>query len=311
LHFEVASYHDRLAKHWPAQEERLAVPDFQAQLWAAGQLASADAALQLLHGRAARSHHEKESATAPAPWPEFSEYSCLSCHQRLQPVDENQTLRLSQNRSIAAGQPEWNPWFLVLPLQKASTDESDSLPASFAAWGTLRTRMKPLLATNAQDIEGSTDSVRRQLFTDFGYLANAGLRYSPPVFSQNDLVQAIRAAAPRAESWESLCQVFLALQAADREYQDTLRRTAPHMTAGLSIKLVIPAAMTEWRRNLESIRWSLAYSKGTDVPRALLLGLNADDLPNDDVLPPAFQPMTLDKIRDLAIRLAEQLAGRD
>lgn len=251
----------------------------------------------------------EDPLSAQSPWPELSEYSCLSCHQRLGRAHENQALRL-RNRKSRAGQPEWNPWFLVLPLQTASEGSSDSLPASFAAWGTLRTKMEPLMASNAQEVESSTEFVRRQLFTDFGFLANAGMWHSPPTFSQNDLIHAIRLTALRAESWESLCQIFLALQAAGRNQQDMLRRSAAHVTTNPARQPIFPPAMTEWHQNLESMRWSLAFIKGTDIPRALLQPTKSDGLPDDDVLPGAVRPMTLIEIRDLAVQLAEQLAAQ-
>lgn len=308
LRFEATSYHDRLAKHWPAHEERFAIPDFQAQLWAAGQLASADAALHLLHGRAARSHRVSESGAnaSRSPWPEFSEYSCLSCHQRLRPEADNRALRL---RAQPASQPEWNPWFLVLPLERSSAGSGESLPAAFAAWGTLRTRLQPVLTTNAKDVESSTEFVRRQLFNDFGFLTTAGGWQAPPTFSQDDLIHTIRATAPKAESWESLCQIFLALQAAQRGFQDHHHRSAMRIKMNPALPRKNPLNMSDWHRNLESIRWSLAFSKGTDVPRALSRTAKPDDPPHDDVLPGDLRPMTLVEIRDLAVQLADQLAA--
>jgi hypothetical protein len=53
--------------------------DFIARVWAAGQVASAKAALDLLKYRAERSEKNE------APWPEFAEYRCFACHASLTP----------------------------------------------------------------------------------------------------------------------------------------------------------------------------------------------------------------------------------
>ena len=59
--------------HWD-EKERNAAADFPALAWAVGQLATTKAALELLRRRA---------ACGISPWPEFSEFSCFSCHHEL------------------------------------------------------------------------------------------------------------------------------------------------------------------------------------------------------------------------------------
>ncbi len=74
LKFEMADYHGRLVHHWSDVKDRQRQPDFAARLWAAGQVASAQASLRLLEARA---------RTPAAPWPEFAESDCFACHHRL------------------------------------------------------------------------------------------------------------------------------------------------------------------------------------------------------------------------------------
>jgi hypothetical protein len=71
LYFDMAIYHEVLPKHWrdPDQHQE----NFRAQLWLAGQIASADAELELLESRACKS-------LPVSTWPELSNYRCNSCH---------------------------------------------------------------------------------------------------------------------------------------------------------------------------------------------------------------------------------------
>ena len=71
LMFEFGAFLANLPKHWTEKDQR---PDFEARVWLVGQVASADAALDLLIGRAA----------SQRAWPEFAEFDCYACHQNLE-----------------------------------------------------------------------------------------------------------------------------------------------------------------------------------------------------------------------------------
>jgi uncharacterized CHY-type Zn-finger protein len=102
LAFEYTSYHFRpdYRQHWM---ERTPQPDFEVRAWVCGQAATLRAATELLQQRA-----ERAVANHPrAVWPEFSGYSCFSCHQKI--GAEN----LQQGTSPAkrqAGVPGWELW---------------------------------------------------------------------------------------------------------------------------------------------------------------------------------------------------------
>ncbi len=110
LRFDLSTYHDLVAvKHWP-ERERLELPAFKLRLWASGQAAMADAILGRLEARAAnaagpalrdargQAPATEDTRAAPledynvarsledAAWPEFAEYDCFACHQRLRSV---------------------------------------------------------------------------------------------------------------------------------------------------------------------------------------------------------------------------------
>src|SRR5262245_2222433 len=93
LLFELASHQALIRhKHWDDTARRQREPNYEVQLWAAGQLASADAALSLLASRA-------EQANKTGPWPEFAESDCRSCHRPL-----------AAEVAGSRGSPAWQTW---------------------------------------------------------------------------------------------------------------------------------------------------------------------------------------------------------
>jgi Cytochrome c554 and c-prime len=102
LKFEVGDYHSRWHKHWDSAKDKnpsadsRGRPDFEARLWLVGQIASAQAALQLLEARA---------GDVNRPWPEFAEFDCFACHQDLQAAQPRPA------RGGNAGAPTWNAWY--------------------------------------------------------------------------------------------------------------------------------------------------------------------------------------------------------
>jgi hypothetical protein len=95
LNFEFASYYSQYPKHWGDVKERLHDPSHEARAWVLGQLATAEAALQLLRARAEKSEQlivegmpqplngSALSVSHSGPWPEFAEYNCYACHHNL------------------------------------------------------------------------------------------------------------------------------------------------------------------------------------------------------------------------------------
>jgi Cytochrome c554 and c-prime len=109
LDFEFASFMANIPAHWKqtstdAQRRDGAMP------WAVGQLASARAALTLLTDRATRAKPGPHSA----PWPEFAEYDCSSCHHGLTAPSSRQR---HADRSKPPGQLSWGNWYLSIPAK--------------------------------------------------------------------------------------------------------------------------------------------------------------------------------------------------
>jgi hypothetical protein len=74
LYFDMAVYHDAYPKHWREAESNEKA--FRAKLWWAGQVAKADAELELLEARTTSNH-------TVSVWPEFAMFQCTSCHVTL------------------------------------------------------------------------------------------------------------------------------------------------------------------------------------------------------------------------------------
>jgi hypothetical protein len=82
LNFDFADYQRSLPPHWHERDRTTGTPrdpDFEVTAWLVGRVAHAEAACRLLADRAARA----EKRDPRTPWPEFAEWSCVSCHHRI------------------------------------------------------------------------------------------------------------------------------------------------------------------------------------------------------------------------------------
>ena len=93
LAFEYTSHLANLPPHW----EESTSPETGADPWVVGQLVSADAAIELLAAR-----------TEAGVWPEFSEYSCASCHHHLRGVDTRLPATSAAPRTATY---DWGSWY--------------------------------------------------------------------------------------------------------------------------------------------------------------------------------------------------------
>ena len=110
LNFEYGNQLAKLPKHWRVADDKARHPDYEAKVWALGQLLSAKASLDLLGSRAARSLPDDSTI----PWPEFAEYSCFSCHHELV---KDGWASANVSRAPKAGTLPWGTW--SMPLAKA------------------------------------------------------------------------------------------------------------------------------------------------------------------------------------------------
>jgi len=213
LRFELASYEALIPrKHWDDRPARRSDPSYEVQLWAVGRIASAEAALALLEGRAKRS-----ADAEPAPWPEFAESNCLACHQPLR------SLAGGSSRASYRGIPAWQSWNTsladVLAVQKPTTDEL--LPVAFpAALARVRMGMDKSWQPAAAEVAQLAAAARQSLvvaaqFNSQGRLLDGRGRAI-------DIRTALEAASETSASasWDDLCVRVSLLAAARRAISD-------------------------------------------------------------------------------------------
>ena len=99
LYFEMSAYQSKIPRHWSrAKDLHINSPSTETRIWIVGQLVSAAAAIELLNQRVA---DEK------APWPEFAEYGCFSCHHNL----GDELWKTNDNVfANGTGKPDWGGW---------------------------------------------------------------------------------------------------------------------------------------------------------------------------------------------------------
>ncbi|MBY0526758.1 MAG: cytochrome c family protein [Gemmataceae bacterium] len=203
LNFEFAAYQAVMPPHWSVREERERYPDFHARSWALGQVASAQAALELLAFRA--------DAGNKAPWPEFSEYDCFACHHDLK-ADSGRVKRGYGVR--VPGTIPWADWYYVLARNLRGADAQlvdDNLRDSLEALKKEMDRPLP----------------NRDKVTDLARKAAAALGTRQATFNRQQPwggrdvhnwfagVEALVDKPPRelTRNWDSASQGFLALAA--------------------------------------------------------------------------------------------------
>ncbi len=124
LSFELSAFLDNMPSHWREKDENAdsrdpsrRAADFPARAWAIGRATTIEAALALLEKRVPEARGlpealvEQGSAAGKrtAPWPEFSEYGCFSCHHELR---DQAWRRGRQADGGAVGAPRWGTWIL-------------------------------------------------------------------------------------------------------------------------------------------------------------------------------------------------------
>ncbi len=119
LRYELATFHSWQPKHW--RDREVSDPTYyEAQLWLAGQLASADASLALLQTRAEKAH-------TVSTWPEFAAYNCASCHHNLDL--DNQRTPIDANRKAVALYSQWDDagirWLIQFRIESGQSTEED------------------------------------------------------------------------------------------------------------------------------------------------------------------------------------------
>jgi hypothetical protein len=166
LNFELAAFLDNMPPHWKEKGQNAdptgrfpRAKNFSARAWAIGQLASARAALELLGARV---------ETEKAPWPEFAEYGCFSCHHDLR----DDAWRRQRPVGPARGAPSWGSWtmpllrdlpkFIADPAAKRASESIDALSVLMAAAAPERAKIADHSRACTQTLVGLLDVLAAQ-----------------------------------------------------------------------------------------------------------------------------------------------------
>lgn len=268
LRFEMASHHSRLPKHW-RDEQAGDLAGFEAKLWAAGAVASADAWLALQQGRAG-------GKTAVSTWPDFAANDCSSCHQSLRLNSDREPLSDPHRRGAAkvsrwdiGGLQLWARAYRDQPIDDdrvtanslmdqvdlvQATIEVMHAPDRFAferASSELRKSLPTWFRSQTQSVNTRVDHV---------YGSYDALQH--PIFAPHLSDVLVRSAGTReaTETWEAAAQLYLLIAASRYEWTKTeggqLHSLAGTIRRGLSLP-----------PQIDSPRYSLSTPLGSELTR--------------------------------------------
>ena len=265
LFFEMSAFHANMPAHWDRNDDRQRTgPDrdkssFEAKLWAIGQLASAEAALDLLVHRADNARDDfvlrDKDAKYPseetvAVWPEFAETGCFACHHNLDSPSWRQKRGYASRN--AGGYP-WGTWlFPIIPTVVGSSGADDLTGAESPLSKLTREMARPYpnqkaVISNAKDLHAvltkSARSVEGQQLTAeqiAGWLKG---------------VSAVGTSASQ-QSWDGATQSWLSLTAIHQGLNDVSGSAGQPSEKSQQINA-----------SLEKIRNHLEFPKDFDSPK--------------------------------------------
>jgi hypothetical protein len=242
LNFEFSAYHALQPKHWSEKDPRNRSADFDARAWSIGQLAVTRAAVNLLA-------HHRADANSGAPWPEFAEYGCFSCHFDLQPTSwRNPADSKLRDPEQPRGLPVWGSWYA--PMLRDFARVSGDSAGSDGALKTLRQTMgqgvipdRAAAARDAQAALSALDAWQGRLGSeslDSGRVRSLISEFRNGMGPEQGVY-----------SWDHAALRYLAVSALDR----ALGKMEPG-AADPALK----AELAKWLKSLE-------YPRGFDSPR--------------------------------------------
>jgi hypothetical protein len=271
LAFEFSAYLENMPPHWDEKFGKAAgagpggsAENFAARAWAIGRLATIKAALSLLERRLPETENRAVEAEAPpepipgtnpakhkatAPWPEFTEYSCFSCHHDLR---DQAWRRVKRDNGAPIGSPRSGTWILC------GTEELFASPAvereNQAAWKEL-VGLAVLMEKRAAipEISKAVGKTSKSIDNCLRDVA----KYTFDAKRIEDLIDQINdeKAWDHVASWDEAAQRYLALVPL---YQSWLASTAPAAPTPKQDAL---------HKQLCDLLERLEFPKGFDSPR--------------------------------------------
>ena len=253
LSFEFASFHFLLHKHWDYAKDRDPTVDvrgrrdFAARAWLLGQLISARAALALLADRA--------DPAAGRPWPEFAEYDCKSCHQKLSAGGTRPSTGKHKPGTLVP-----SDWYTAL------------LPDALAGLGIADDQVRAAVTA----IRDAMDTKRpdRRMVADRARHAAAMLDkrladVSDAAVRVDALLGRIthNASQHRAHSYDETAQLYLAIRTLRRARQDMGMPSAPLPLPPLRGLLQFPPPCNDYTTFSESALRAALHAVNRNAPR--------------------------------------------
>ena len=211
LNFEYGNQLAKYPKHWRVEDDKTRHPDYEAKVWALGQLLAAQASLDLLESRARRAIPD-DSMT---PWPEFSESSCFACHHELTSPDWRLTATYP---GLKPGGLPWGTWYLpmVRTLGKGSALALE--PDEFGDLRGLMSTPLPDPATVARRARKASDELGRRAEA----LNRSVIEPSQTRAYLTNVLKPDQTAGPL--DWDRAAQQYLAIVALDKALAGTEAR---------------------------------------------------------------------------------------
>jgi hypothetical protein len=237
--------------HWDDRKDRAPErsargrPDFEAQAWAVGQVATAKAALDLLARRA----HLAEKEAAKQPWPEFAEHDCFACHHDLKAPSWRQEHGYSER---VPGTLPWADWYFAMTPRAVAVLGNDGDQKITDALRALKKQMaRPY--PDPQAVAAAAAAAAQRVNHDLKRWEQGStvMLHAPELFRM--ILKEDRAQAQA--TWDTAAQYYLALAAMHSAWSDlTPLQGAPS---------------GELRKTLAALREALRFRRNHDSPREL------------------------------------------
>lgn len=194
MHFDFESYLRRYPAHWDWGDEKIGVGSSTGvQRWRIGKLTATVARLNLLAARAQRAAIKQKTIN---DWPEFTEYSCTSCHHSLEEPNRRPSRSI---HSLAS----WDDW-AVSQLDCAVRDASrDPLQSQLT---TLKNQVEMRLP-DPKKVASSASALQRWLALELNHVSGTA-EQSPAVLLPK--LQSRLAPIEQIQNWESATQWYIA-----------------------------------------------------------------------------------------------------
>jgi hypothetical protein len=239
LVFEFSSFHERLPKHWrerrtaadPRPRDRDRYPDWDARAWVVGQLLSTAIAMDRF---SAHTLYADDFPGSERLEPEFADFDCGACHQRVRPAGQPPTAGLPL-RYGSLVPSEWSVSLLPQALELAGVDVPDRRELLNAA--------APFSGPNVTPtaILGST---RRTIPRLGGLAERAALQQLDPTAVRRVIREIVSASDSETVGWDRALQSALALQSLHR----MLRSTQPQANDAAISRLIDDLVADVWPR---------------------------------------------------------------